>query len=90
MKALIFDSKVVQIEAAEFPVSPALVWVDITLEVPQPKVGWSYDGTIFTAPSSPVRPPKSDAPLTAEEVATELVRKGLITRIEFDTVKTSR
>ena len=38
----------------------------------------------------PVRPPKSAANLSAEEVATELVRKGLISRAEFDAIKTRR
>lgn len=35
-------------------------------------------------------PPVQKKVLTAEEVATELVRKGLVTRGEFDTIKTSR
>ncbi len=39
---------------------------------------------------TPVPPSKSDANLTAEEVATELVRKGLISRTEFDAIKTQR
>ena len=38
----------------------------------------------------PPPPPKSAATLTAEEVATELVRKGVVTRAEFDTIKTKR
>jgi len=43
------------------------------------------------APFSPVvRPPKSDAPLNAEEIATLMVSKSLITRAEFDAIKTSR
>ena len=50
MKALIFDSKVVQIEAAEFPVAPALEWVDITGIMPSPEVGWAYDGNTFSPP----------------------------------------
>ena len=90
MKALILNGKVVQIEAAEFPVAPALTWVDITGITPAPEVRWFYDGRDFTAPLAPVRPPKSEAPLSAEELATELVRKGLISRAEFDAIKTNR
>ena len=53
MKALIFDSKVVQIKATQFPVAPALTWVDITEITPAPEVGWSYNGVVFTAPTAP-------------------------------------
>ncbi len=88
--ALIFDNKVVQIEPAEFPVSPALKWVDITGVTPIPEVSWSYDGRDFTAPPVPIRPPKSEAPLSAEELATHLVAKSLTTRAELDAIKTSR
>ncbi len=90
MFALIFDGKVVQTEAAEFDVHEDLVWVDISGILPAPKAGWFYDGAVFTAPPVPSRPPKSEAPLNAEELATELVRKGIITRAEFDAIKTSR
>ena len=91
MEALIFDSKVVQIEAVQFPVAPALTWVDITGIVPSPEIGWSFDGRDFTAPSPlPPPPPKSAENLSAEEVATELVRKGLITRAEFNDIKSTR
>lgn len=37
-----------------------------------------------------VRPVKSDAPLNAEEIATLMVSKSLISRAEFDAIKTSR
>ena len=53
MKALVFDGRVVQIEATEFDVHEDLVWVDITVIVPVPEVGWSYDGTVFTPPPGP-------------------------------------
>ena len=57
MKALVFDSKVVQIEAQEFDVHENLVWVDIRGITPAPEVGWSYDGTVFTAPPTlPIKP----------------------------------
>ena len=93
MLALVFDGKVVQIEAEEFDVHEALVWVDIRGIVPAPVVGSTYDGTVFTPPAVPPPPKAPDrvaANLTAEEIATELVRKGLVSRAEFDTVKTSR
>jgi len=53
MKALIFEDKIVQIEADEFPVASALEWVDIAGLTPQPEVGWSYDGVSFAPPSGP-------------------------------------
>lgn len=53
MIALVFDGKIVQIEPAEFPVAPALQWVDITGIAPAPKVGWSYDGASFAPPLGP-------------------------------------
>jgi hypothetical protein len=41
---------------------PTYVWVVITNVIPQPAIGWSYDGTNFTAPPSqpipPVTPPQ--------------------------------
>lgn len=91
MKALVFDGKVVQIEAKEFPVSSALRWVDITGVTPAPETGWSYDGVAFTAPPSPPPPPpKSDAPLTAEELAAHLITRNVITQGEVDTIKATR
>lgn len=51
---------------------------------------WIRQGNTPTPFVPPVRPPKSDAPLSGEEVASELVRKGLVTRAEFDAVKTGR
>ncbi len=83
-------STVTQIEAVIFPVHEDLVWVDITGVTPTPEVGWNYDGADFTAPLPPVRPPKSAAPLSAEEIATLMVDKGLASRSEFDAIKTDR
>ncbi len=89
--ALILDSKVVQISAVQTPVSVSLQWIDITGITPAPEVGWSFDGRDFTPPPAPPPTrPRSVDPLSAEEIATELVRKGLVTRAEFDTIKTSR
>lgn len=47
MKALIFNNKVVQIEATEFEVHSSLSWVDCDSSV---EVGFVYDGTTFTNP----------------------------------------
>ena len=56
MKALIFENKVVDVQATEFEVAPTMSWVDCDDTV---KVGFNYDGSIFT----------SNKP-TAEEIAT--------------------
>ena len=53
MKALVFEGKIVQIEAKKFPVSPELTWHNLAGLTPQPKVGWSYDGAVFSPPSPP-------------------------------------
>ena len=50
MKALVYNGKVVQIEATGFPVHEDLKWVDMTGISPQPEVGSSYDGQVFTPP----------------------------------------
>ena len=91
MFALTFNGVVIQIEAAIFPVSSSMEWIDISTEPPGvPQVGWLFDRGNFTAPPPIVRPPKEDAALSAEEVATELVREGIITQAEVDAIKTSR
>ena len=56
MKALIFENKVVDVQATEFEVAPTMSWVDCDDTV---KIGFSYDGSTFT----------SNEP-TAEEIAT--------------------
>ena len=56
MKALIFNNKVVDVQATEFEVAPTMNWVDCDNTV---KIGFSYDGSTFT----------SNEP-TAEEIAT--------------------
>ena len=56
MKALIFNNKVVDVQATEFEVAPTMSWVDCDDTV---KIGFSYDGSTFT----------SNEP-TAEEIAT--------------------
>ncbi len=65
MKALVFDGRIVEIKAKEFPVHEALTWHDITGLSPKPKVGWTYDGIAFSSPP-PVPPrPDSDAMIDA-------------------------
>lgn len=56
MKALIFENRVVDVQATEFEVAPTMSWVDCDDTV---KIGFSYDGNTFT----------SNEP-TAEEIAT--------------------
>ena len=56
MFALTFNSKVVQIAPDQFPVHPLLVWVDIGINPQGIVPGWSYNGSIFTAPPSPPPP----------------------------------
>lgn len=91
MFALVFEGRVVQVESEEFPVSSALAWIDISDVTPQPEVGWSHDGVAFnTPPPDPAPPPKSDAPLTAEELAAHLVVKGAITEGEITAIKAAR
>jgi len=56
MFALTFQGKVIQVEAAQFPVNPALVWVDVGANGQGIAAGWLYDGIIFTAPPAPPPP----------------------------------
>ena len=55
MKALIFENKVVDVQATEFEVAPTMSWVDCDNTI---KIGFDYDGNTFT----------SNEP-TAEEIA---------------------
>ena len=55
MKALIFENKVVDVQATEFEVHSSMTWVDCDNTV---KIGFDYDGSTFT----------SNEP-TAEEIA---------------------
>ena len=90
-QALVFDGKVVQIEAQAFPVAPTLAWTDISGITPAPKVGWSYNGIVFTAPTPlPPPPPKSATPLTAEELAAQMIKDGTMTQAKIDALKAAR
>lgn len=91
MKALVFKGKIIQIEAEEFPVSSALIWVNLTGIAPPPQVNWLFDGTIFTPPLPPIPdPPKSAIPLTVEELADLLISKAVITQGEITNIKQTR
>ena len=46
MKALIFNNKVVDVQATEFEVHSSQIWVDCDETV---KVGFDYDGSTFTS-----------------------------------------
>jgi hypothetical protein len=60
MLALVFNGQVVQLEAASFPVNPALVWVDVSTITPAPQCGWAAAETsgiwAFTPPPGPPAP----------------------------------
>ena len=49
MKALIFENKVVDVQATEFEVTPTMTWVDCDNTV---EIGFNYDGTNFTPKQS--------------------------------------
>ena len=90
-QALVFDGKVIQIEAQAFPVAPALAWVDITGINPPPAPGWSYNGVIFTTPPPPPPPPpKSAADVSVKELITEMIKDGIITQAMIDAIKAAR
>lgn len=74
MRALVFKGKVVQIEANKFPVHEALKWVNLAGLSPQPEVGWSYDGAVFTPPPiPPPLPPHPDITLKAALAGTNTI-----------------
>ena len=77
MFALVFDGQVVQIETTQFDVAPTLSWVDIAGVSPAPEVGWSYDGTDFTAPPPPPPPPTNDQ-IYDEVIQNQRVFKGYV------------
>ena len=79
--ALIFDGKVVQIEAAKFPVSTSLEWVNITNVSPTPLVGWLYDGANFSAPIVVLPPVLTDDEVYDRIIKTEKVFKGYVLAI---------
>jgi hypothetical protein len=87
--ALILNGTIVQVDAAIFPVAPALSWTtDISAIVPQPQVGWAATDTggawAFTAPPAPPAP--SNAQLAAVELATQLAAGIVITSTSLPAV----
>lgn len=77
MFALIFKSKVIQIEAVFFDVHPDLIWIDITLEEPFPEIGWNWDGNVFTVPPTSKAPPTDDEIIDSDILKSPTIR-GLI------------
>lgn len=65
MNALIFNGRVIQIEASTFPVHSALEWVAIPSGTTV-AVGWTYASGTFTAPPAP------PAPTLAQQAAAAL------------------
>jgi hypothetical protein len=81
MFALTFQGKVVQIEAAQFPVHSALVWVDIGANLQGVVPSWSYDGVIFAAPVVlPPPPPPTKAARLQAAFASNAVIEALLRR----------
>ncbi len=76
MFALIFQNKVVQIEAKTFTVHPDLVWIDITGLSLQPEFGWTYNDDVFTAPLEP--PPKDTDQMMFDKLSNSPGMRALI------------
>jgi hypothetical protein len=72
MFALIINGTVVQTAAAEFPVNPALTWVDISTVSPAPQPGWTYSGGTFAAPVVPPLPAQTLAQQAAAAISAGL------------------
>ena len=74
MKALIFESKVIQIEQDEdvFEVHSNMQWVDCTNSV---EIGFDYDGTSFSEPAG----------LSSDELLMELrtVRNSMLSETDY-------
>lgn len=59
----------VQELSSEDAQDPAFVWVEITSLTPKPGVGWTYSGSVFSAPPVP--------PLSLEEAIAAKVERAL-------------
>jgi hypothetical protein len=72
--ALVAGEQVAELAPEEFPIHPALVWVDVSSVSPPPNVGWTATETAgvwtFTAPAGP-------APPTLAEQAVAAIDAGL-------------
>ncbi len=86
MEALVFDEKIVQIEAIPFPVHKAFQWIDLTGITPVPEVGWAYDGSNFIAP--PPIPLDDLKDIKTSEFFREGVRRVAIQVPDWDTLDT--
>jgi len=62
MRALIFDGRIVQVAAVEFPVAPELHWIDAPNDA-------TPETHIFSGGAVVVKPPKTPADLEAEDSA---------------------
>ncbi|MEE8598286.1 MAG: hypothetical protein V3S69_01990 [Dehalococcoidales bacterium] len=49
--------------------------------------GWTFDGSVFAAP---IPPSRVEEPLTAEELANQMIRDGTMTQAKIDTIKATR
>jgi hypothetical protein len=86
--ALVFEGSIVQIDAATFPVAPALVWTtDISAVTPAPQVGWtaSETGSAWTF-AAPVVPPPTNEQLAATELAAKTAEGIAITSASLPAV----
>ena len=66
MKALILDTQVCQVEQADFPVAPPLVWVDCADDV---TTEWTYVDGVFIPPQ-PYIPTADENKATATNLLT--------------------
>jgi hypothetical protein len=58
---------------------PTYTWIDITTVSPQPGIGWSYNETIFTAPTG--SPPLTEQQIIESEIdAASIFGENLITQ----------
>ena len=73
MKALILDTQVCQVEQADFPVAPPLVWVDCADDV---TTEWTYVDGVFI-------PPQPYIPTAADNKATA---SGLLSATDWTTI----
>ncbi len=49
--------------------------------------GWTHDGSVFTRPATPSR---VGEPLTADELADQLIKDGTMTQAKIDAIKATR
>ena len=77
---------------ADITLDTGQVWSGVTKESRfwQDLQIWIRQGNTPDPFIPPLPPLKSEENLSAEEVATELVRKGLVSRAEFDSIKNAR